>query len=137
MDMTLPRARLGTVPVELKPDVLYNLEIRQYDGTSGAHLAGQEFASVAVGAALEVSLTASDDCQLVIARGKDKTVKTALGTRTLQKVQEVITADSTVISQIDPANQESMNKMPYVLHLEHVKVWKISTPIPPVASRKR
>jgi len=117
--------RDGTRSVELQPDALYNLEIRQYDVNSGAYLAGQQFATAAIGTALEVSLVANTDCQLVIvARGKDNTVKKALGTSTLQKVQENITADSTVINSIDPTNQESMNKMPYVLHLEHVKVVK-------------
>jgi hypothetical protein len=37
-------------------------------------------------------------------------------------LQENITADSTVISRINPTDQSSMNKMPYVLHLKHVKV---------------
>ena len=107
---------------ELTPDALYNLEIRQYN-SSGTYLAGTTFAQATIGTALDVTLQASDDCQLVIvARGDGKTVKTELGTRTLQKVQENITADSTVISRIDPTDQSSMNKMPYVLHLKHVKV---------------
>ena len=107
---------------ELTPDALYNLEIRQYN-SAGTHLAGTTFAQATIGTALDVTLQASDDCQLVIvARGDGKTVKTELGTRTLQKVQENITADSTVISRIDPTDQSSMNKMPYVLHLKHVKV---------------
>lgn len=90
---------------------------------SGTHLAGTTFAQATIGTALDVTLQVSDDCQLVIvARGDGKTVKTELGTRTLQKVQENITADSTVISRINPTDQSSMNKMPYVLHLKHVKV---------------
>ncbi|WP_349834287.1 DUF4906 domain-containing protein, partial [Bacteroides intestinalis] len=107
---------------ELTPDALYNLEIRQYN-SAGTYLAGTTFAQATIGTALDVTLQVSDDCQLVIvARGDGKTVKTELGTRTLQKVQENITADSTVISRIDPTDQSSMNKMPYVLHLKHVKV---------------
>ena len=107
---------------ELTPDALYNLEIRQYN-SAGTYLAGTTFAQATIGTALDVTLQVSDDCQLVIvARGDGKTVKTELGTRTLQKVQENITADSTVISRIDPTDQTSMNKMPYVLHLKHVKV---------------
>ena len=107
---------------ELTPDALYNLEIRQYN-SAGTHLAGTTFAQATIGTALDVTLQVSDDCQLVIvARGDGKTVKTELGTRTLQKVQENITADSTVISRIDPTDQTGMNKMPYVLHLKHVKV---------------
>ena len=107
---------------ELTPDALYNQEIRQYN-SAGTHLAGTTFAQATIGTALDVTLQVSDDCQLVIvARGDGKTVKTELGTRTLQKVQENITADSTVISRINPTDQSSMNKMPYVLHLKHVKV---------------
>ena len=107
---------------ELTPDALYNLEIRQYN-SAGTHLAGTTFALATIGTALDVTLQVSDDCQLVIVtRGDGKTVKTDLVTRTLQKVQENITADSTVISRINPTDQSSMNKMPYVLHLKHVKV---------------
>ena len=89
------------------------------------HLAGSTFANATIGKTLDVTLQASEDCQLVIvARGNGNTVKTELGTRTLQKVQEEITVEATVLNQIDPTNQASMNKMPYVLHLKHVKVVK-------------
>lgn len=109
---------------ELTPDALYNLEIRQYN-SAGTHLAGSTFANATIGKTLDVTLQASEDCQLVIvARGNGNTVKTELGTRTLQKVQEEITVEATVLNQIDPTNQASMNKMPYVLHLKHVKVVK-------------
>ena len=109
---------------ELTPDALYNLEIRQYN-SAGMHLAGSTFANATIGKTLDVTLQASEDCQLVIvARGNGNTVKTELGTRTLQKVQEEITVEATVLNQIDPTNQASMNKMPYVLHLKHVKVVK-------------
>ncbi|WP_294615172.1 DUF4906 domain-containing protein [uncultured Bacteroides sp.] len=109
---------------DLTPDALYNLEIRQYN-SAGTHLAGSTFANATIGTTLDVALQASEDCQLVIvARGDGNTVKTELGTRTLQKVQEEITVDSKVLNQIDPVNQTSMNKMPYVLHLKHVKVVK-------------
>lgn len=109
---------------ELTPDALYNLEIRQYN-SAGTHLAGSTFANATIGKTLDVTLQASEDCQLVIvARGDGNTVKTELGTRTLQKVQEEITVEATALNQIDPTNQTSMNKMPYVLHLKHVKVVK-------------
>lgn len=89
------------------------------------HLAGSTFANATIGKTLDVTLQASEDCQLVIVvRGNGNTVKTELGTRTLQKVQEEITVEATVLNQIDPTNQASMNKMPYVLHLKHVKVVK-------------
>lgn len=109
---------------ELTPDALYNLEIRQYN-SAGTHLAGSTFANATIGKTLDVALQASEDCQLVIvAHGDGNTVKTELGTRTLQKVQEEITVEATALNQIDPTNQTSMNKMPYVLHLKHVKVVK-------------
>ncbi len=109
---------------ELTPDALYNLEIRQYN-SAGTHLAGSTFANATIGMTLDVTLQASEDCQLVIvARGDGNTVKTELGTKTLQKVQEEITVEATALNQIDPTNQTSMNKMPYVLHLKHVKVVK-------------
>ena len=109
---------------DLTPDALYNLEIRQYD-SAGKHLAGTILPSATIGTPLDVTLQESGDCQLVIvAHGDGKTVKTDLGTNTLQNVQENITADLAVINGIDPSNQTSMNKMPYVLHLKHVKIVK-------------
>ena len=136
----VPRARLGLASAsfeaslspqlstrdvaELTPDALYNLEIRQYN-SAGTHLAGSTFANATIGKTLDVALQASEDCQLVIvAHGDGNTVKTELGTRTLQKEQEEITVEATALNQIDPTNQTSMNKMPYVLHLKHVKVVK-------------
>ena len=102
------------------PDQLYNLEIRQYD-VNGNHLTGNDYGTVNIGTSLDVTLQASDDCQLVlVARGNGPAV-TALGTKTLEQVQSMI-VNSSVINAIDPSATGSMNAMPYVLHLKHVKV---------------
>ena len=102
------------------PDQLYNLEIRQYD-VNGNHLTGNDYGTVNIGTSLDVTLQASDNCQLVlVARGNGPAV-TALGTKTLEQVQRMI-VNSSVINAIDPSATGSMNAMPYVLHLKHVKV---------------
>ncbi len=102
------------------PDQLYNLEIRQYD-VNGNHLTGNDYGTVNIGTSLDVTLQASDDCQLVlVARGNGPAVA-ALGTKTLEQVQSMI-VNSSVINAIDPSAAGSMNAMPYVLHLKHVKV---------------
>ena len=102
------------------PDQLYNLEIRQYD-INGNHLTGNDYGTVNIGTSLDVTLQASDNCQLVlVARGNGPAV-TALGTKTLEQVQSMI-VNSSVINAIDPSATGSMNAMPYVLHLKHVKV---------------
>ena len=105
----------------LKPDNLYNLEIQQYDrfgnrigGMSGV-VAEQE-----IGSALNLDLKASSDCQLVIvAWGSGNS--TTLGTGDLASAQAK-SVDASVISKLIPSTQTDMNKMPYVLHLEHVCV---------------
>ena len=103
-----------------KPDKLYNLEIRQYD-TGGNHLTGKDYGTVDIGKSLEVTLQEADDCQLVlVARGSGPAVS-SLGTKTLEAVQSMI-VNSSVINAIDPSQENSMNAMPYVLHLKHVKV---------------
>ena len=102
------------------PDQLYNLEIRQYD-VNGNHLTGNDYGTVNIGTSLDVTLQASDDCQLIlVARGNGPAVA-ALGTKTLEQVQSMI-VNSSVINAIDPSATGSMNAMPYVLHLKHVKV---------------
>ena len=102
------------------PDQLYNLEIRQYDA-DGNHLTGKDYGTVDIGKSLEVTLQEADDCQLVlVARGSGPAVS-VLGTKTLEAVQSMI-VNSSVINAIDPSVANSMNAMPYVLHLKHVKV---------------
>ncbi|WP_455640590.1 DUF4906 domain-containing protein [Parabacteroides sp.] len=106
----------------VKPDMLYRLEIVQYDqnGTyKGSYYVDNDNGTT-IGSSITLNLTASDDCQLVIvAWGKGNT--TTLGTVNLDEAQNVSIPAGT-IETIDPTNQESMNKMPYVLHLKHVKV---------------
>ena len=104
------------------PDKLYNLEIRQYE-LDGSYIpsTGGELGTKEVGEHLEVTLATRDDCQLVIvARGSGPAVST-LGSKSLSEVQDM-TVSSSAINAIDPAATNGMNAMPYVLHLEHVKV---------------
>ena len=107
----------------LKPDKLYNLEIQQYD-QNGNRIGGMNANDVAdheIGSAFSQILTANSDCQLVIvAWGKGNT-STTLGTGSLASSQTK-SIKASVISELNPSNQEDMNQMPYVLHLEHVCV---------------
>lgn len=105
----------------IKPDKLYNLEIQQYD-RSGDQIGGMStaIAEQEIGSTLNLSLAANSDCQLVIvAWGNGNT--TRLGTGNLTSAQTKSVAAST-ISSLQPNSQAEMNKMPYVLHLEHVCV---------------
>ena len=104
----------------IKPDKLYNLEIQQYD-QSGKRIGGirEVTATREIGSAIELSLQEDSNCQLVIvAWGYGNT--TRLGTSNpLATVQKQSVIDASLINSILTNN---MNKMPYVLHLEHVKV---------------
>nr|WP_303794881.1 DUF4906 domain-containing protein [Bacteroides intestinalis] len=117
------------------PDALYYLEVHQYDSTTGARIGGKtDFAtSTTIGQTITVPMADRDDCHLVIiARGKTGIAPT-LGTKTLKEVQNM-TVSSSTIKDIDPTKQDDINKMPYVLHLEHVQVkqvggvWTIQSP---------
>ena len=106
----------------LKPDKLYKLEIQQYD-RSGGRIGGMSnvVAEQEIGSAISLTLTANPDCQLVIvAWGKGNT-STTLGTGNLASAQTK-SINASAISELNPSNQEHMNQMPYVLHLEHVCV---------------
>ncbi len=112
----LTRASAGT------PDKLYNLEIRQYE-SNGNYITGtgNDYGNVEIGKSLSVNLKERSDCQLVlVARGSGGAVS-ALGSNSLGKVQSMI-IKSSVISAVDPSGSGGINEMPYVLHLEHVKV---------------
>ena len=106
----------------VKPNMLYNLEIVQYDLNGNykkSYYAGNN-SEITIGSTINLTLDQSDDCQLVIvAWGKDNT--TTLGTVNLDEAQNASIPAST-IETIDPTIQDDMNKMPYVLHLKHVKV---------------
>ena len=106
--------------VSVKPDQLYNLEIQQYN-QSGKRIGGMNNAvpQQATGSAITLSLDENPDCQLVIvAWGEGNTTPRLGTTNKLEDIQK-LSIDASVINDISP---ESMNKMPYILHLEHVKV---------------
>ncbi|MCD8270441.1 MAG: DUF4906 domain-containing protein [Parabacteroides sp.] len=101
-----------------KPDKLYNLEIQQYD-QSGNRIGGMSSAvTQAIGSTISLSLKADPNCQLVIVAWGEGNTTPRLGTNTLTAVQK-LSIDTSVINSIPTDN---MNKMPYVLHLEHVDV---------------
>ena len=107
----------------VKPNMLYNLEIVQYDkdGAYQSYYYNNNDNGAEIGSSITLNLTASDDCQLVIvAWGKGNT--TTLGQNVnLDKAQNASIPAETIES-INPTIQDDMNKMPYVLHLKHVKV---------------
>nr|WP_302831462.1 DUF4906 domain-containing protein [uncultured Bacteroides sp.] len=106
------------------------MEIRQYE-PNGDYIAGTggDYGTVEVGKHLDVNLSQRDDCQLVlVARGSGETVS-SLGSQSLEKVQGQI-VNSSAINSIDLSVSGSLNAMPYVLHLQHVKVAIINgTPV--------
>lgn len=114
----------GSVP-DLKPDALYELYVLQYkeDGTL-LKLNAPLATPPAVGTKLSYTLSPADDCQLVIiARGKGNTIPAISGN--LSILQKLAMANNIFFETNIPtsgATQEEANKMPYVLHLSHVKV---------------
>lgn len=104
----------------LTPDRLYNLEIQQYD-RAGIRIGGMTSAvTAAVGERLTLTLAEEADCQLVAVAWGDQNT-TRLGTGSLSQAQQK-SIPSATISSLDATRQADMNKMPYVLHLPHVKV---------------
>ena len=107
----------------VKPDKLYRLEIVQYDnnGKYQKRLYVNNDNGTTIGSKITLELTKLEDCQLVIvAWGKENT--TVLGAKVdLDKAQKVSIPAGT-IQTIDPNKQDDMNKMPYILHLKHIKV---------------
>lgn len=104
------------------PDKLYNLEIRQYDLTTGVcmNTSSAVLTEQATGDKFSVSLTASEGCRLVfVAWGTSAT--TRLGTGTFTAARNLTIAQST-LKNLDPASPDDMNKMPYLLCLPHVKI---------------
>lgn len=120
-----------TRTADLQPDALYELHILQFDrngnplDANGANAGNVFYLSKAVlGSHLTLSLTKSDDCQLVvIARGEGNTSPSISGSladvRKLSMAQSFFNIDNIPVSG---ATQAQINKMPYVLHLPHVKV---------------
>lgn len=119
----LPTVRTKTASGPLPPDQLYNLEIQQYD-QAGNRIGGMSSAvSQAIGSSFTVALSAQADCQLVIvAWGEGNTSR--LGTSKLEDVQKNVVLAASSINSLRPLVQADMNKMPYVLHLPHVKIIK-------------
>lgn len=106
-----------------QPDALYELHIIQYE-PNGNLIGSVQYTAGAtpLGQQLSVTLSPRDDCQLVIiARGKGNTAPGIGGN--LAAVQN-LSIPKTVFDAIPAmgATQEQMNKMPYVLHLKHVKI---------------
>ena len=105
--------------VSVKPDQLYNLEIQQYD-QSGKRIGGMPSAvTQQTGSAINLSLAENHDCQLVIVAWGDGNASPRLGTSNKLEDIQKLSIDASVINNIPTDN---MNKMPYILHLEHVKV---------------
>ncbi|WP_455640304.1 DUF4906 domain-containing protein [Parabacteroides sp.] len=104
----------------IKPDKLYNLEIQQYN-QSGTRIGGirEVTATREIGSAIELSLKEDSNCQLVIVAWGDGNTTRLGTTNTLATVQKQSVIDASIINGISTDN---MKKMPYVLHLEHVKV---------------
>lgn len=121
------------------PDKLYGLNYFLYNQAGTSLLAsGYQSSAVDIGSELTLSLSSSatnqDDCQLVIiARGT--AANTKITANTLVDLQ-AISFDRDVIDAIPTsgATQDDMNKMPYALHLQHVRVikdnstWKLQSP---------
>lgn len=109
----------------MKPDKLYELRIMQYD-SNGTLKKSQSFSgSTDLNKKLTLSLAALDDCQLVIvACGKDNgSLNFGNSISELQK----LTLDKSYFDAIPTDGSTSasginINKMPYLLHLPHVKV---------------
>lgn len=114
--------RTKTTPASLKPDKLYNLEIQQYDA-SGQRIGGMaasEVTNYTLGSELSVTLAAHTDCQLVlVAWGNGNT--TRLGTGSLADAQQK-SIPATTLSALDPLVQADMNRMPYSLRVNHLRV---------------
>ncbi len=108
-----------------KPDKLYNLEVWQFD-RSGKKIGGQALASeLAIDAKLTVTLTANDDCQLlVVARGASGDIPT-LNSSTYSNLTNIYTiTQKALTSNINKCTSavDGMKNMPYYLFLDHVKV---------------
>jgi len=106
-----------------KPDRLYGLEVWQYDRSGNfVKNKGASLGHVEIGSSFNVTLTAMNDCQLLIIvrgyDGSDYTVCT-LKDRSLSFVQDT-TALASAIEGI--TTKEGIKAMPYILHLPHVNV---------------
>ena len=107
-----------------KPTSLYNLEIGQYNYTTGMYVNGGTIGTKSIGESFTVGLNASTTenpfySLIIIARGEDNTVS-SLGTQALSKVHSIF-ADATKLSKVS-TDGTNINKMPYILYLPKVKI---------------
>ena len=115
----------------ITPDGLYELNVFQFDQSdnqldANGGISGKTFyksGKTEAGSKLTFSLTRSDDCQLVIIACGEGAASSNIGDKNLSGLQAV-SFNRDVIDGIPTsgATQAQMNKMPYVLHLKHVKV---------------
>lgn len=113
---------IQTRAVSLKPQSLYNLEIRQYNPSTKKCLNTSQtvVSELSVGTAFTANLSVSDECTLIIVAW-GKAVTQRLGTGDLSSVYDVSIDQSDIIN-LDPSNQTDMNKMPHYIHLPKVKI---------------
>lgn len=112
----------GDAP-DLKPDALYGLYVLQYDASGNLLKQNSTSGSTIIGTKLSYTLAPADDCQLVvIACGLGNSPSAAIS-GDLSNIRK-LTMPSSIFENIPTsgATQAQMNKMPYILHLEHVKV---------------
>lgn len=106
---------------EVKPDKLYGLHIRQLNSSGASLVSNANYSETAnLGTKLTLSLVENTECQIVIiARGASSTpaIDRNSNWATLQGYKSE--AD---IKSIDGTDQANLKNMPYILHLEKVKV---------------
>lgn len=112
----------GDAP-DLKPDALYNLYVLQYDASGNRLDQNSPSGSTAIGTKLSYTLAPSEDCQLVVIACGNGNSPSATISGDLSNIRK-LTMPSSIFEGIPTsgATQAQMNKMPYILHLEHVKV---------------
>ena len=108
-----------------QPDHLYELRILQYD-SGGSLKKSQSFSGATdAGKKLTITLNALDDCQLVIVACGEGNTSLSFG-NSISALQK-LTMDKSYFDAIPTdgttsATGVNINKMPYILHLPHVKV---------------
>lgn len=112
----------GDAP-DLKPDALYNLYVLQYNADGTLLKQNSTSGSTTIGTKLSYTLSPSEDCQLVVIACGNGNSPSAAISGNLSNIQK-LTMPNSIFESIPTsgATQDQMNKMPYILHLEHVKV---------------
>lgn len=107
---------------ELTPDALHNLEIGMYNIMTDALVYYKSLSSPAIGSYLTLESVPQGEYSLVlIARGSSNLLGSING-KTLAKVRTDISTSITNLAGLSATDQVSINKMPYALYLEKVKV---------------